>query len=120
MIKSLKFAGIPTRDQAKAVAFWTEKVGFRVMTDQPLGNQRWIELGIGKSETRIVLFTPPGHESHISTFFNGSFACDDVEAAYRQMTAKGVEFKAPPKKEHWGTSAIFMDADGNSFVLGSG
>ena len=47
MIKGLKFAGIPTRDQAKAVAFWTDKVGFRVMTDQPLGAQRWIELAIG-------------------------------------------------------------------------
>ncbi len=119
MIKGLKFAGIPTRDQAKAVAFWTDKVGFRVMTDQPLGNQRWIELAIGKSDTRIVLFTPDGHEDRIGGFFNGSFACDDVEATWRQMTAKGVEFSSPPKKEHWGTSAIFKDADGNSFVLSS-
>jgi len=119
MIKSLKFAGIAVRDQAKAVAFWTEKVGFRVMTDQPLGNQRWIELGIGKSETRIVLFTPDGHQDRVGSFFNGSFACDDVEATYRQMSAKGVEFSKPPKKEPWGTSAVFKDADGNSFVLSS-
>lgn len=119
MIKGLKFAGIPTRDQAKALAFWTEKMGFRVMTDQPLGNQRWIELAIGNSETRIVLFTPPGQEDRIGTFFNGSFACDDVEATWKQLTAKGVEFTAPPKKESWGTSAIFKDPDGNSFVLGS-
>ncbi|MGD0866550.1 MAG: VOC family protein [Rhizomicrobium sp.] len=120
MIKGLKFAGIATRDQARAVAFWTDKVGFRVMTDQPMGNQRWIELGIGKSDTRIVLFTPPGHEDRIGTFFHGSFACDDVEATWKQMTAKGVEFTAPPKKESWGTSAIFKDPDGNSFVLSSG
>jgi predicted enzyme related to lactoylglutathione lyase len=120
MIKGLKFAGIPTRDQAKAVAFWTDKVGFRVMTDQPMGNQCWIELGIGKSDTRIVLFTPPGHEDRVGSFFNGSFACDDVEATWKQMTAKGVEFSSPPKKESWGTSAIFKDADGNSFVLSSG
>ncbi|MGD0143018.1 MAG: VOC family protein [Rhizomicrobium sp.] len=120
MIKGLKFAGIATRDQARAVAFWTDKVGFRVMTDQPMGNQRWIELGIGKSDTRIVLFTPPGHEERIGSFFNGSFACDDVEATWKQMTAKGVEFTAPPKKESWGTSAIFKDPDGNSFVLSSG
>ena len=58
MIKGLKFAGIPTRDQNKAVKFWTEKIGFRVMTDQPMGNQRWIELHIGTSPTGIVLFTP--------------------------------------------------------------
>jgi predicted enzyme related to lactoylglutathione lyase len=119
MIKGLKFAGIPTRDQARAVKFWTEKLGFRVMTDQPLGKQRWIELGIGSSPTFVVLFTPEGQEDRIGTFFNGSFACDDVEATYKQMTAKGVEFTAPPKKESWGTSAIFKDPDGNSFVLSS-
>jgi predicted enzyme related to lactoylglutathione lyase len=120
MIKGLKFAGIPTRDQDRAVKFWTEKVGFRVATDQPLGTQRWIELGIAKSETCIVLFTPAGQEDRIGTFFNGSFWCDDVEATYRQLIAKGVEFKSPPKKEPWGTSAIFLDPDGNQFVLGEG
>jgi predicted enzyme related to lactoylglutathione lyase len=119
MIKGLKFAGISTRDQTKALDFWTTKMGFRVMNDQPLGPQRWIELAIGRSDTRIVLFTPPDHEDRIGTFFNGAFACDDVEATHRQLTAKGVEFASPPRKETWGTSAIFKDADGNQFVLSS-
>jgi hypothetical protein len=35
------------------------------------------------------------------------------------MKAKGVEFAQGPKKEHWGTSAIFKDVDGNVFVLSS-
>jgi len=120
MIKGLKFAGICTRDQNKAVEFWTKKVGFRVMTDQPFGPQRWIELGIGNSGTFIVLFTPEGQEDRIGTFFHGSFLCDDVEATYKQMSAKGVEFSSPPKKESWGTSAIFKDPDGNTFVMSSG
>ncbi|MBV8593778.1 MAG: VOC family protein, partial [Caulobacteraceae bacterium] len=60
MIKQLKFVGIPTRDQEKALAFWTEKMGFKVMTDQPMGAQRWIELGINGADTRWVLFTPEG------------------------------------------------------------
>jgi hypothetical protein len=30
-----------------------------------------------------------------------------------------VEFAAKPKKEAWGTSSIFKDADGNQFVLSS-
>ena len=120
MIKQLKFAGIPTRDQDAAVAFWTEKVGFRVATDQPMGpGQRWIELAIPGGQTGIVLFTPEGHEDRVGTFFNGSFLCDDVDYTYRQMTAKGVAFTSPPKKEPWGTSAVFKDPDGNSFVLSS-
>jgi predicted enzyme related to lactoylglutathione lyase len=120
VITQLKFAGIPVRDQDRAVHFWTEKMGFKVVTDQPMGDQRWIELSIRTSATRIVLFTPPGHEDRIGSFFNGSFECDDVEATYRQLSAKGVEFVKPPKREDWGTSAIFKDSEGNQFVMSSG
>ena len=119
MITHLKFAGIPVKDQDRAVTFWTEKMGFKVVTDQPLGEQRWIELSIRNSETRIVLFTPPGHEDRVGSFFNGSFACDDVEATHRQLSAKGVEFTQSPKREEWGTSAQFRDSEGNQFVLSS-
>lgn len=120
MITHLKFASIPTRDQDAAVAFWTGKVGLRVLTDQPMGpGRRWIELGIHGAETRIVLFTPDGHEDRIGTFFNGSFACDDVEHTYKEMRDRGVEFEGTPEKQPWGMFAKFKDADGNSFVLSS-
>lgn len=119
MITHLKFAGVPCKDQEACLKFWTEKMGLRVVTDQPLGAQRWIELAIANSQTGIVLFTPEGHEDRVGTFFNGSFACDDVEATYRQLSARGVEFKGPPEKQPWGTFAIFKDPEGNEFVLGS-
>ena len=120
MITCLKFASIPTRDQDAAVAFWTEKVGFRILTDQPMGpGKRWIELGIPGAETRIVLFTPEGHEDRIGTFFNGSFACDDVEHTYNQLCARGVQFDGLPEKQPWGEFAKFRDPDGNMFVLSS-
>jgi catechol 2,3-dioxygenase-like lactoylglutathione lyase family enzyme len=122
MIKQVKFVGVPVRDQDTALAFWTEKVGFRVATDQPMGpgpGQRWIELAIPGAQTGITLFTPPGHEDRVGTFFNGSFACDDVEHTWRQMSARGVEFVKPPTKEAWGTSAVFRDLEGNTFVLSS-
>ena len=120
MISHVKFVSIPTRDQDRALAFWTEKMGLRVATDQPMGDgQRWIELSIPGAETGVVLFTPDGHADRIGTFFNGSFACDDVEATHRQMSDRGVEFEGPPQKQPWGTFAKFKDPDGNSFVLSS-
>ena len=80
VITHVKFVGIPTRDQARALKFYTEKLGFEVSTDQPFNDQqRWIELRIAHSQTRVVLFTPPGHEDRIGSLFNGSIACDDVE-----------------------------------------
>jgi catechol 2,3-dioxygenase-like lactoylglutathione lyase family enzyme len=120
MIKQLKFVTIPTSDQDRALAFWTDKIGFRVATDQPMGGgQRWIELSIPGAETGVVLFTPEGQEDRIGAFFNGSFACDDVDYSYRQMSAKGVEFEGPPEKQPWGAFAKFKDPDGNVFVLSS-
>jgi predicted enzyme related to lactoylglutathione lyase len=115
MITKLKFVSIPTRDQDRALKFWTEQVGCEVMTDQPMGSQRWIELRIRGAETGVVLFTQEGQEDRIGTSFNGAFACDDVDATYRQLTQRGVEFVEKPKKQPWGHFAIF----GNRFVLSS-
>jgi predicted enzyme related to lactoylglutathione lyase len=121
MITQLKFVGIPTRDQARALKFYTEQLGFEVATDQPFSDQqRWIELRIANAGTRVVLFTPEGHEARIGTFFNGSFSCDDVESTFRQLRQRGVEFVREPEKQPWGTMAIFRDPDGNQFVLSSG
>ena len=119
MIKQIKFVSIPTRDQDRALAFWTEKMGFKVLTDQPMGQQRWIELSIPGAQTGVVLFTPEGQEDRIGTFFNGSFQCDDVEYSYRQLKERGVEFVKEPEKQPWGEYAIFKDPEGNQFVMGS-
>jgi predicted enzyme related to lactoylglutathione lyase len=120
MITQVKFVGIPTSDQDRALKFYTEKLGFEVSTDQVFNEkQRWIELRIANSQTRVVLFTPDGHENRIGTFFNGSLACDDVSATYRQLSARGVEFVSAPEKQPWGEFAIFKDPHGNQFVLSS-
>jgi len=120
MITHVKFVGIPTRDQDRALKFYTEKLGFEVATDQQFdAGQRWIELRIGNSTTRFVLFTPEGHEERIGTFFNGAFACDDVRATYRQLRQRGVEFLGEPKDEPWGTFVMLKDPDGNQLVIGS-
>jgi predicted enzyme related to lactoylglutathione lyase len=81
--------------------------------------RRWIELSIPGAQTRIVLFTPDGQEDRIGTFFNGAFACDDVDYSYEKLVAKGVEFTEKPTKQPWGSYAVFKDPDGNTFVLSS-
>ena len=43
MIKAIKFASIPVTDQDRALAFYTSKLGFRILTDQQFDEkQRWI------------------------------------------------------------------------------
>ena len=120
MVRGLKFVSIPVRNQDVSLKFYTEALGLKVVTDQPFTDkQRWIELLIPGAETGVALFTPEGHENRIGGFQPISFWCDDVFATAEMMKAKGVEFAQGPKKEHWGTSAIFKDVDGNIFVLSS-
>src|SRR6476660_2306056 len=100
MIKQIKFISIPVADQNRALDFYTDKLGFTIITDQPFDEkQRWLELRIPNAETRIVLFTPPGDEQRIGTFMNLSFACDDIDATCEQLRARGVEFEGPPEKQ---------------------
>ncbi|HEX4064891.1 MAG TPA: VOC family protein [Acidobacteriaceae bacterium] len=120
MIRGIKFVGIPVKDQDAALEFWTQRVGMKVVTDQPFNQkQRWIELKVPGADTGIALFTPEGHESRIGQFQSVSFWCDDVPATAAAMQQKGVVFTKEPKKEQWGTSAVFRDPDGNQFVLSS-
>ncbi|HET9986652.1 MAG TPA: VOC family protein [Longimicrobiales bacterium] len=121
MISRVKLVSIPVADQARAVRFYTEKLGCRVTSDQPYdGKQRWIELALPGGGTRIVPFVFEGMEDRVGTFQNVVFTADDVEATYRELTALGVEFVQPPKTEEWGTGAVFRDSEGNMFALTSG
>ena len=119
MITHVKFVSIPTTNQDRALAFYTDKLGFKLVTDQPFdGTQRWIELRVGTADTRFVLFnTDEGPKP--GSAFNGALACDNVERTYDELKARGVEFVSAPQAQPWGTFAVFNDADGNQFVLSS-
>ena len=63
MITHVKFVGIPVRDQQRALEFYTEKLGFAIATDQPMGpGQRWIELRVAHATTRVVLLNGSGFD----------------------------------------------------------
>src|SRR5262249_19173855 len=118
MIKHVDFISIPCADQKRALAFYTQKLGFTVFTDQEFdGKQRWIELKIGGAQTKVVLFTGEGEESRIGKFLNATFVCDDLDRTYVDLRERGVEFVSPPKKEPWGSMFIFKDSEGNQILV---
>jgi catechol 2,3-dioxygenase-like lactoylglutathione lyase family enzyme len=120
MIRGIKIVGIPVSNQDVALKFYTEKLGFKVVTDQPFTpTQRWIELSIpGSGEGNIALFTPAGQEDRIGSFHSLTFWCDDVVATANVLKSRGVDI-TDPRKEVWGTFAKFKDPDGNEFVFSS-
>ena len=120
MITRIKFVAIPVSDQERALRFYTEQVGFALISDQPFGEgMRWIELEPPGAETRVVLFTADAHRLLIGTPSNVTFGTDDVKQTYADMKERGVEFTGPPTEQPWGTFAQFRDPDGNSFILSS-
>jgi catechol 2,3-dioxygenase-like lactoylglutathione lyase family enzyme len=121
VLRAIDIVTIPVRDQDAALKFYTEKLGFKVVTNQYFGNgkQRWIELLIPGAESRIALFCPEGFENRIGGFQPVTFRCDDVYATAAALKSRGVKLAAEPKKEVWGTMAKFTDPDGNVFVFSS-
>ncbi|MDX2105557.1 MAG: VOC family protein [Candidatus Melainabacteria bacterium] len=118
MLKRVKLASIPVKDQDRALKFYTDVMGFRIITDAPFDDkQRWIELQLPGGETSVVLFTPTGHESLIGSFSNITFECDRIKETYEDLKKKGVEFVREPTKEDWGSFFIFKDIDGNQFCV---
>jgi predicted enzyme related to lactoylglutathione lyase len=119
MIRGVKFVSIPVTDQERALAFYTDVLGFRVLTDQPHDEkQRWIELRIPGADTRIVLFQF-GDNLKPGGLMNLSLWSDDVEATAQNLKAKGVEFVMEPKQMPYGMVSAFKDLDGNVLGLNS-
>ena len=119
MLKRIKFVSVPVKDQARALEFYTQKLGLRVFTDQTMGKMRWIELTIPGAETRIVLHHKPEPEPSQGEPALALVA-DNVQATYEELRAKGVEFTQPPKKEPLGEYASFKDSEGNSIMFTKG
>jgi predicted enzyme related to lactoylglutathione lyase len=118
MITKASTAGIYVSDQDQALDFYTNKLGFETLTDEPMGSDaRWIEVAPAGAQTRLVLYTPPGQEDKIGTFSNVIFSCDDMNSTYQELKGRGVEFSENPSEQPWGIWAQFKDPDGNEFGL---
>ncbi len=120
MITQIKIACITVTDQDKALAFYTEKLGFKVVTDAPMGDKgRWLELETPEGGTHLALLLAQHEGDKIGGYSNILFTSNDVRKTYDELTARGVEFTQPPKEEFWGTFAMFVDPDGTQFLISS-
>ncbi len=118
MLKRIKFLAVPVKDQGRALEFYTKKLGFKIFTDQTMGEMRWIELQIPGAETMLVLHHKPAHAANGEPAV--ALVADNVQATFDELRARGVEFTQPPKKEHWGEYATFKDSEGNLVLFSKG
>jgi catechol 2,3-dioxygenase-like lactoylglutathione lyase family enzyme len=121
MITHAASVTIFVRDQDAALAFYTDKLGFKVREDSPMGEGlRWLTVAPPGAETAIVLAMGYGgyDESRIGQFAGIVWATEDIQATYAELHGRGVPFTEPPSLQPWGMwQALFVDMDGNGFVL---
>ena len=82
---------VPVSDQARALEFYVEKLGFEKQTDEPYGEgDRWIEVVPPGAETTLAIVPPrPGEATGIET--RVGLTTDDIDADHADLRSKGVD-----------------------------
>jgi catechol 2,3-dioxygenase-like lactoylglutathione lyase family enzyme len=82
---------VPVSDQDRAIAFYTEKLGFELRSDSPFGNgDRWVEVAPAGAATTVALVTPREGES-AGVQSRVAFSTSDIDADHAQLRERGVE-----------------------------
>lgn len=110
-------------DYDEALAWYTDRLGFAVDSDIDLGGgKRWLTIAAG-SGSRLLLAKADGPDQ-LATVGNqaggrvGFFLeTDDFDRDHLAMLAKGVRFREEPRREAYGTVAVFADLYGNLWDL---
>jgi catechol 2,3-dioxygenase-like lactoylglutathione lyase family enzyme len=109
-------------DQAKALAFYTDVLGFVKKADVPLGASRWLTVvSPDDPEGTELLLEPEGHPAarpfKEALVADGipftSFGVADVQAEYDRLTGLGVRFTQPPTDLGPVRVAVLDDTCGN-------
>jgi catechol 2,3-dioxygenase-like lactoylglutathione lyase family enzyme len=109
-------------DQAKALTFYTDVLGFRKKTDMPLGDHRWLTVVSPEAPDGIELVLEPDEHPAAKAFKAAlvedgipftSFAVDDVEGEHRRLRDLGVRFTQEPAAMGPVTTAVLDDTCGN-------
>jgi lactoylglutathione lyase len=125
MMQRLGYVAIVVRDYDEAIAFYTQSLGFQLIEDTDLGNEkRWVRVrppGPGGTDLLLARAVNPEQTSRIGNQAGGRvflfLHTDDFWRDYREMTARGVKFVRPPSEEPYGTVAVFEDLYGNKWDL---
>ncbi len=113
-------------DQAKALAFYTEKLGFTKKTDVPAGDARWLTVVSPANPDGVeLLLEPDGHPAarpfKEALVADGipftQFAVDDVHAEVERLKALGVEFTQDATDFGPVVTAVLDDTCGNLIQL---
>jgi catechol 2,3-dioxygenase-like lactoylglutathione lyase family enzyme len=130
MNQGIQVVGLYVRDQDEAVAFYVDKLGFRVHTDARNGDYRWLTVQHpAQPSFQLGLFIPgpPVHDAATAQALREAvakgampplvLAVEDCAAAYANLRQRGVEFTQEPINRYGAVDASFRDPSGNGWKM---
>lgn len=116
-------------DQDKALAFYTDVLGFVKKTDIPLGDQhRWLTVVSPAQPDGPELLLEPDEHPAVGPYREAlandgipitSFAVDDAKIQHDRLKALGVRFTQEPLEMGGVTTAVLDDTCGNLIQIAS-
>ena len=122
----IKLTSVYVDDQEKALAFYTDVLGFVKKTDIPVGKARWLTVVSPEEPDGAELLLEPSDNAAAKTFKKAifeqgipltAFAVEDVQKEYDRMKKLGVVFTVKPTNTGPVTIAVFDDTCGNLIQL---
>lgn len=129
MPQTIAHITLVVRDYDEAIAFFCKILGFDLVEDTPSKDRRgrdkrWVLIAPHGSQGTKILLAKASNEEEKSRIGNQTggrvflfLHTDDFKRDYEAMKAKGVKFIRTPKKEEYGTVAVFEDIYGNQWDL---
>ncbi|KAE8764084.1 VOC family protein [Georgenia thermotolerans] len=124
----ITLASVFVNDQDKALAFYTDVLGFVKKNDVPLGEHKWLTVVSPQAPDGVELVLEPSDHPAVGPFKQAlvadgipftSFAVEDVAAEYERLSGLGVRFTQPPTDMGPVTTAVFDDTCGNLIQIAS-
>ena len=122
----IKLTSLMVDDQDKALAFYTEVLGFRKKNEIPMGPYRWLTVVSPEDPDGAELSlepnaNPAGREFQLAMFSRkipvAAFQVDDLKAEVMRLRKQGVVFVAEPSDAGGVWLAIISDTCGNLVQL---
>ncbi|CFR20832.1 VOC family protein [Yersinia kristensenii] len=122
--RGMGYIAIVVDDYDKAIEYYTEKLGFFLIEDEPQPGKRWVSVSPSEdSECRLLLAR--ASNDHQATFIGNQcggrvflfLETENFWRDYELMKSNGVTFCEEPRKEAYGMVVVFEDIYGNRWDL---
>ena len=125
MPQAIAHVALLVPDYDEALAYYRDVLGFAVLADDDLGGgKRWVLVApAGGAGTALLLAraATPAQAARVGDQAGGRvflfLHTDDFARDHARLTARGVAFAEAPRREAYGTVAVFVDRYGNRWDL---